>query len=287
MLTKLYAIQKFAGAESSARTVVVRISDGSVDRQGDIVVQAGIDTANFFKTGGTVLWGHDAEQPVAKCLSISRVGDATQATVTFPAPGVSAKADEVYGLIKADIINSSSIGFRPIQSEPIDPQQPHRGRRFLKCELCEFSFVSVPANTGATIIQRSGGSREATLAKLKAALNTCEAHHVNALDALDAVDGGETTAAKAMAPLRESIRKANHHARNAARLAGELAQLPGASSDDTELAYGGARKVASLAALDQADVGRAPPPETRGLGGAHLTAQVREEEEARLRALWR
>ena len=208
MLRKLSAVQKFASAEGPKRGVVVRISDESVDRQGDIVVQAGIDTANFFRSGGTVLWGHDPDKPVARCAWISRSGAATQASVVFPEPGVSPKADEVYGLIKAEIINSASIGFRAIQSEPINPKDPYGGLRYLKCELFEFSFVAVPANAGATIVERSARAT---------------------------------------------------------------------------------RKVASLAALDAAQVGRAPPPappDTRALGGAYLAQRVLEDELERLRSFW-
>jgi uncharacterized protein len=75
--------------------------------------------------------------------------------VQFPPEGTSAKADEVYGLIRAGVVNVASIGFLPIDAEPLDSKQPWAGQRFLKSELMEFSFVSVPANRGATVVDRS------------------------------------------------------------------------------------------------------------------------------------
>jgi HK97 family phage prohead protease len=156
-------IRKFALSAVSTegladkRQVLVRISSEGVDRQGDIVVQAGLDTRSFMGTGGTVLWGHDPDQPIARCVSIERVGQETRALAQFPEHGVSAKADEIYGLIKASIISSSSIGFRSLEREPIDPKDPWGGQKFLKTELMEFSFVSVPANADATVIARQAG----------------------------------------------------------------------------------------------------------------------------------
>ena len=205
MLHKLATIQKFAN--SGPRRVVARISDESVDREGDIVVQAGLDTRNFVKTGGTVLWQHDPSTPIAKCVSLKREGAATLATVLFPDVGVSAKSDEIYGLIKQGVCNATSIGFRAMKFEPVDSKDPYGGRKYLSTELCEFSFVSVPANVNATIIERSAK-------------------------------------------------------------------------------YGRTREVATLGALDRANVGVGAPADTRGLGGAHLAALVREEELERLRKTW-
>jgi hypothetical protein len=37
----------------------------------------------------------------------------------------------------------------------MDQKQPWAGQRFIKCELMEFSFVSVPANRGATVVGRA------------------------------------------------------------------------------------------------------------------------------------
>ena len=94
------------------RQVLVNCSGGGLDRQGDIVVQEGIDTKSFMKIGGTVLWQHDGDHPIAKAVSIGVEGGQLRSLVQFPDEGISAKADEIYGLVKAGIVNATSIGFQ-------------------------------------------------------------------------------------------------------------------------------------------------------------------------------
>jgi len=149
-------VRRAYGAESFAvgdRQVRVICSTADVDRAGDMVVQSGIDLAAY-RQNPVVLWNHDPEQPIARAIEIGVVDGRLQALVQFPPEGVSAKADEVYGLVKAGVVNATSVGFMPMDSEPMDKGQPYKGQRFLKSELMEFSFVSVPANRGATVVAR-------------------------------------------------------------------------------------------------------------------------------------
>ncbi len=95
-------VHKFLAADSTVladkRQVLTVCSTGGVDRIGDIVVQSGIDTKSFMRAGGTVLWGHDPDKPIAKALSIGVEGGSLRALVQFPPAGVSAKSDETYGI---------------------------------------------------------------------------------------------------------------------------------------------------------------------------------------------
>lgn len=149
-------VRRAYGAESFAvgdRQVRVICSTADVDRAGDMVVQTGIDLSAY-RANPVVLWNHDPEQPIARAIEIGVVDGRLQALVQFPPQGVSAKADEVYGLVKAGVVNATSVGFMPMDSEPMDKGQPYKGQRFLRSELMEFSFVSVPANRGATVVAR-------------------------------------------------------------------------------------------------------------------------------------
>jgi phage head maturation protease len=58
----------------------------------------------------------------------------------------------VYGLIKAGVINSTSIGFIPIECDWIGPDKSIR--RWTKSELIEFAFVSTPAQPQALLALR-------------------------------------------------------------------------------------------------------------------------------------
>ena len=174
------------------RQVVCNISSESADREGDIVVQEGIETATFMRLGGTTLWQHDPAQPIAKTIRIGIVNGRTRATVQFPRAGVSAKADEVFDLIAAGIINATSMGFLPKEWTPIDPREPWGAKRFLRVELLELSFVSIPANTDAAIIERSyrksgrvlSGENAAALAELRKCLDKGERCHLDGMDSL-------------------------------------------------------------------------------------------------------
>lgn len=141
-------------AVADKRQVDTICSTGEPDRMGDEVVQTGINLGPYLKNP-TVLWGHNADVPIARAIEIGVKNGKLQATVQFPAEGDDEDADWVYSKIRAGIVNATSIGFLPTQYEPRDAKQPWAGLRFLKSELLEFSFVSVPANAGCLIVGRS------------------------------------------------------------------------------------------------------------------------------------
>lgn len=157
-------IQKFfpTTAESiGERQARVICSTGGTDRAGDIVVQEGIDLSAY-KMNPIILWGHDTNQPIAKASEIGVVDGKLMATVEFPPVGTSAKADEICALVKAGVVSAVSIGFTPIETEPLDPSNPKKGpQRYVKSELGEFSFVSVPANKDALTVARSNSAPQA------------------------------------------------------------------------------------------------------------------------------
>lgn len=164
--------KSFAAAPSALadqRQVRVVCSTGEIDRDGEMMVQAGIDLTAY-RGNPVVLWQHDPCAPIARCLEIGPVEDRTEALVQFPDPGVSAKADEIYGLILAGVVNGVSIGVDPLQIEPMDPARPLGPVRYMRTELCEFSFVSIPAVRGAGVVARSAGGHPRAAAKVAAGL---------------------------------------------------------------------------------------------------------------------
>jgi HK97 family phage prohead protease len=130
------------------------VSTPRTDRAGDIVDIAGLDLSAY-RLNPVVLFMHDHDEPIARCEEIGLNGAQIEALVQFPPEGTCKLADEVYGLIKAGVINATSIGFLPKDFEFIDPKEPWNGRRFKSGELLEFSFVSVPANADALVIERN------------------------------------------------------------------------------------------------------------------------------------
>jgi len=80
-------------------------------------------------------------------------GDAVEGIITFAPAGISAKADEYYGLYKAGVMNTVSVGFKPIEYEPIKGSDG--GALFKEWELMELSCVAVPCDPGAIVTARS------------------------------------------------------------------------------------------------------------------------------------
>jgi hypothetical protein len=57
--------------------------------------------------------------------------------------------------VEADILRAVSVGFRPIKSEPRNPEKPFAGELFVRQELVETSVVAVPANPNALAVAKS------------------------------------------------------------------------------------------------------------------------------------
>lgn len=144
------------------RQVRVICSTPDADRAGDMVMAEGIELSAY-KANPVVLWNHDTDFPIARCVEIGVKGGQLEALVQFPPEGDDATADRIYKLIKAGVINATSIGFQPIKADPIKGG----GYKFIASELMEFSFVSVPANANALVVERAHAPATKDAPKLK------------------------------------------------------------------------------------------------------------------------
>lgn len=156
--TRAVAQVRVESGDSEDITKVIA-STNEIARDGWVVEPAGLKSANFLRTAA-VLFNHNYEQPVATPLSAALIegGDKLEISVRWPPKGTSPRADEVRALVKAEVIRAVSIGFLPLEMEPLDPKEPWGGQRVLAADLLEVSFVGVPADTGAIITQRSENS---------------------------------------------------------------------------------------------------------------------------------
>ena len=154
-IRKIYGGAVLKDGSLNDREIRVVASDATVDRAGDVVVPSGCKLDSFAKNP-IVLANHSPEHPIGTAQATIQ-NNRVEALVTFAPPGLSRLADEWCGLAKAKILNAVSIGFTPIESEPIRGG----GTRFTEWELLELSFVSVPANPNAVVIARGAPSRGA------------------------------------------------------------------------------------------------------------------------------
>lgn len=140
--------------EGGPDTVSFVMSDETKDRMGDIITAAGWDLSNF-KKNPVALYGHNNDGlPIGRWENVRIVGKQLIGTLRFAKPGTSPFIDWVRRLFEQKMLNAVSVGFREIQSEPLDPERPWLGLRFLKQELFEGSVVTVPANPNA-LVQRA------------------------------------------------------------------------------------------------------------------------------------
>ena len=105
------------------RTARFVISDESVDRQNEQVVQSGGDFSLYLQNP-VVLYGHDPMFPIGTGANIRRDGTKTIADLTLAPPGVSQKADEVWGLIKVGHPEKHVYWLRSRRRRAYGPQ-PH------------------------------------------------------------------------------------------------------------------------------------------------------------------
>lgn len=145
---------------SDNRQVRVIVSTGDMDRDGEIIDPAGVTWKAFMATGaGPVLWNHNSNSPIAKCIELSKQGNGLVALVQFPPEGDDPESDRRYKQITFGSVPGASIGFMSVKSEPLDKANPVKGpQRYLQSEIMEFSFTPIPCNPNAIVLDKSSGN---------------------------------------------------------------------------------------------------------------------------------
>lgn len=188
----------------AADEVEVIMSTSALARDGHVLVPSGCDLASYL-LNPIVLFAHDPLLPVGNAENIQVQRDQITARVRFAPEGISTKADEVRGLTKAGIIRAVSVGFDPIDGEPLDPSRPRGGQRFTKWQLLELSFVAVPADTGAMVTARAAREGKALSAANATALQQAHDHATRCRDHLAQVLGCAEPDADDVAQRRRAV----------------------------------------------------------------------------------
>lgn len=125
-------------------------STNSVDRHGEIVDNNGWEL-KAFKKNPVILWAHDHNEPaigVSKKTWVEGAGKKAKLMIQPIFHDVTEKARAVKQLVEMGVINSLSVGFKPLES--LD------GVTYTKSELLEVSMVNVPANADAMMMAYKG-----------------------------------------------------------------------------------------------------------------------------------
>ena len=122
------------------------------DRRGDILVSSGAE----FQLPMPLLWQHNPHAPVGEVIE-ARV---TPAGITIRAKfarvtesgALKDRLDEAWQTVKHKLVRGLSVGWKPIEAEPLnqkDPWGPMKVKRWMWAEL---SAVTIPMNQAATIL---------------------------------------------------------------------------------------------------------------------------------------
>jgi HK97 family phage major capsid protein/HK97 family phage prohead protease len=132
------------------------MSDGSVDRMGDVIEPDGWRLDNFHRNP-VALFGHNPDFVVGNWRDVGvRKGQLTGRLELLDP--VSDRQREVHAAVKAGFLRAVSVGFH---SDSFEPLGKSGGLRFTEAELVECSLVSVPANPNALAMAKALGiSRE-------------------------------------------------------------------------------------------------------------------------------
>lgn len=138
-------IEKTLAEQAGPDPLVYVMSDETVDRAGDIVEAAGWRLSNF-KKNPVALFGHDSRFIVGHWSDVKVAAGKLIGKLNLLPAGVSERLDEIRAAVEAGVLRAVSVGFRPIEAEPI---KGGRGMRFKASELVECSLVAVPMNPNA------------------------------------------------------------------------------------------------------------------------------------------
>lgn len=141
-------VHKAAAANADGLEFI--LSDDTLDRYGDKIDAAGWDLRNF-KNNPIALFGHSSGFPIGQWENLRVEGKRLIGRLKLAARGTSQRIDEIISLVEQGVLKAVSVGFRPIEQEPMATGGIH----YRKQELLETSVVSVPANPAAVQLARS------------------------------------------------------------------------------------------------------------------------------------
>jgi HK97 family phage prohead protease len=146
----------FAGFEHLGdREIGVVAGTSNLARDGHVIEMIGLSIANYMRNP-IVLFQHQPDSPVGVTTALGVYGGDLMGVIAFAPAGASPLADQICSLTKGNVLRGISIGFDPIEMEPLDPKKGSRGGMHItKAELLEISVVSVPADTSAGVVARA------------------------------------------------------------------------------------------------------------------------------------
>lgn len=146
-------VRKATAAAAGSNPLEFVMSDATVDRMGDVIEPNGWRLANF-KRNPVALFNHDSDTPIGEWKNVRVEGGALRGELVFGPVGACPTTDKLRAFIEAGMMRAVSVGFAPVDAEPI-AGSARGGLRYKAAELLECSLVSVPANPNAVRLAKS------------------------------------------------------------------------------------------------------------------------------------
>jgi HK97 family phage prohead protease len=140
---RAYATFHIKSFDDELRVIEGVASTPTPDRLGDIIEAEGAQ----YILPLPLLWQHDKNSPIGfvTFAKATKAGISIRAQI---AKGVLPRIDEAWALIKSGLVRGLSIGFRPLNAEPM-----RKGGLHVKSwEWLELSAVTIPANVETSIL---------------------------------------------------------------------------------------------------------------------------------------
>jgi HK97 family phage prohead protease len=149
--------------ESASRDVPFVMTDSGADREGDIVISAGVDTTNFSEAG-SVLWGHRADHPdfvLGYPVETTKEETRIKTIARFFPAKENEVADRVYRMVKSGGLRGMSVGLLVAEYSEASDRPGFMPMNILRSELIETSVTPVPMNPRAISEAARGSADEA------------------------------------------------------------------------------------------------------------------------------
>lgn len=149
------------------RSARFTMSSESVDRMGDIIVQAGLDITRFLQNPQGLLFHNSRSWPIGMWSDVTKVLSGrpkrTEGTLNFLPEGTDEDADRAARHVSVGSIRTVSIGFSPnwddVEMILDDEGEWCTGFRFNSAEMLEASCVPIPAQPDALVKDVGGDFR--------------------------------------------------------------------------------------------------------------------------------
>jgi HK97 family phage major capsid protein/HK97 family phage prohead protease len=130
------------------------MSDETLDRMGDVIMSDGWDLSEF-QNNKICLFNHNSNFVLGSWSNVHVKDGKLRGKLNLLSEGKSVRIDEIRALIEEGHLVATSVGFTPVEHEPLKSGDPFGGNRYKRQKLVECSVVSVPANPNALAIAKS------------------------------------------------------------------------------------------------------------------------------------